>query len=51
MSSSFAAALSKSAMVSYIAEVMAFFFAGRLSWIRKMLPERSVTMSLIFHLR
>ena len=35
-------------MVMYMAEVIAFFLAGRLNWIRRILPERSVTMSLIF---
>src|SRR5438046_3156289 len=43
--SSFAAPSSKSTMVPYMLEVSAFFFAGRLSWIRRMLPERSATMS------
>src|SRR2546427_4933701 len=43
--SSFAAPSSKSAMVPYMLEVSAFFFAGRFSWIRRMLPERSATMS------
>src|SRR6185295_15717999 len=43
--SSFAAPSSKSAMVPYMLDVSAFFFAGRFSWIRRMLPERSVTMS------
>ena len=28
-------------------DIIAFFFAGRFNWIRRMLPERSVTMSLI----
>src|SRR6266568_4559437 len=28
-------------------EVIAFFFAGRFSWMLRFLPERSVTMSLI----
>jgi hypothetical protein len=28
-------------------DVIAFFFAGRLNMTRKMLPERSETMSLI----
>src|SRR6266487_2162352 len=31
----------------YMADVIAFFFAGRFNWIRKMRPERSVMMSLI----
>src|SRR6266446_8933866 len=31
----------------YMADVIAFFFAGRFNWIRKMFPERSVMMSLI----
>src|SRR5437870_2946547 len=43
--SSFAAPSSKSAMVPYIVEVSAFFFAGRFSWIRRMLPDRSARMS------
>src|SRR5947199_4392878 len=43
--SSFAAPSSKSAMAPYMLEVSAFFFAGRFSWIRRMLPERSATMS------
>ena len=33
-----------------MAEVIAFFFAGRLSCTRRMLPDCSVTMSLIFDL-
>ena len=31
----------------YMAEVIAFFDAGRFSWTRKTLSERSVTMSLM----
>src|SRR6266478_4985288 len=31
----------------YMADVIAFFFAGRFNWIRKMFPERSVMMSFI----
>src|SRR4030095_7382266 len=34
----------------YMADVIAFFTAGRFNWTRKMLPERSVTMSVIPHL-
>src|SRR5258708_1835546 len=48
--SSVAAALRSSARVTYIFAVIAFFFSGRFNWIRKMLPERSVRMSLIVHL-
>src|SRR5216684_4951005 len=48
--SSFAAALRSSARVTYMFDVIAFFFSGRFNWIRKMLPERSVRMSLIVHL-
>src|SRR5205809_2997024 len=43
--SSFAAPSSKSAMVPYMLEVSAVFFAGRFSWLRRMLPERSATIS------
>src|SRR5262249_37341953 len=45
--SSFAALLRMSARVVYMADVIAFFFAGRFSSTRRMLPERSVLMSLI----
>src|SRR6202043_72047 len=45
--SSFAAASRSSARVTYMFDVIAFFFSGRFNWIRKMLPERSVRMSLI----
>src|SRR6185295_9207953 len=45
--SSFAAALRSSARVTYMATVIAFFFSGRFNWIRRMLPERSVRMSLM----
>ena len=31
----------------YMADVIAFFDAGRFSWTRKTLSERSVTMSLM----
>src|SRR6266550_2357966 len=31
----------------YMLEVIEFFFAGRFSWMLRMFPERSVTMSLI----
>src|SRR6266853_5623231 len=31
----------------YMLEVIAFFFAGRFSWMLRMFPERSTTMSLI----
>src|SRR5258708_817911 len=34
----------------YIADVMAFCDGGRFNWTLKMLPERSVTMSVIHHL-
>src|SRR5258705_3313340 len=50
MSSSFAALLRTSAMLWYMAEVIAFFLAGRFNVIRKMLSERSVNISLITHL-
>src|SRR5260370_12879978 len=49
--SSLAVVLNRSAMVLYIAKVIAFFLAGRLNWTRRILPERSVTMSVIGHLR
>src|SRR5882724_1076731 len=39
--------LSRSARAMYMAEVIAFFAAGRFNWIHKMGPERSVIMSLI----
>src|SRR6478752_6083592 len=44
---SFAAALRRSARVTYMSDVIAFFFSGRLSWIRKMLPDCSVRMSFM----
>src|SRR6266550_1566171 len=47
ISSSFAASFNRSANVMYMADVIAFFLAGRFNWIRKMFPERSVMMSLI----
>src|SRR6266446_2753149 len=31
----------------YMLEVIAFFFAGRFSWMLRMFPKRSATMSLI----
>jgi len=31
-----------------MADVIAFFLSSRFNWIRKMFPERSVMMSLIF---
>src|SRR5258708_6307993 len=40
--------LRRSALVIYMADVIAFFLDGRLNWIRRTLPERSVTMSVIF---
>src|SRR5713101_1585937 len=49
--SSFAAPLNNSAMVMYMLEVIAFFFVGRFSWMLRMFPERSATMSLIFGLQ
>ena len=48
--SSFAAASRISARVTYIFEVIAFFFCGRFNWIRRMRPDRSVRISLNFHL-
>ena len=33
-----------------MSDVIAFFFSGRFNWIRKMLPDRSVRISLIVHL-
>ena len=47
MSSSLAAPLKISARAKYMAEVIAFRFAGRFDSTRRMLPERSVTISLI----
>src|SRR5258705_7636297 len=35
----------------YMLEVIAFFFAGRFSWMLRMFSERSATMSLIFGLQ
>src|SRR6266566_4559510 len=49
-SSSFAASFRISAMLRYMLEVIAFFLAGRFNVIRKILPERSVNISLIVHL-
>src|SRR5260370_34189855 len=49
--SSFAALLRRSALVMYIADVIAFFLDGRLHCTRRMLPERSVTLSDIVLLR
>src|ERR1700760_1894066 len=48
--SSFTASLKRSARESYMAEVIAFFLAGRFNVTRKMLPESSVKISLIAHL-
>jgi hypothetical protein len=39
-----------SARVTYKSDVIAFFFSGRFNWIRKVLPDRSVRISLIVHL-
>src|ERR1041384_48057 len=50
ISSSFAASLSASASAMYIAEVIAFFFSGRFTVTRKMLPFVSVKISFIAHL-
>jgi hypothetical protein len=47
MSSSFAAVLSKSGMVIYMADVIALFLDGRLNWTCTILLERSVTMWVI----
>src|SRR6267154_3439861 len=44
---SLAASLKRSARVAYMLDVIAFFFAGRFNSTRRMLPERSVTMSFI----
>src|SRR5205823_14942831 len=49
-SSSFAALFNRSANMMYMADVIAFFLSGRFNWIRKMFPERSVMMSLIYSL-
>src|SRR5258708_16386936 len=49
--SSLAVVLNRSAMGLYIAKVMAFFLAGRLNWTRRILPERSATMSVLGGLR
>src|SRR6185295_20275662 len=46
----FAASLKASASAMYIAEVIAFFFAGRLTVTRRIFPVRSVIMSLMIHL-
>src|SRR5882724_9369501 len=43
--SSVAAASSNSAMVTYMLDVIAFFFAGRFSWMLRMFPERSTAIS------
>src|SRR4029077_12642680 len=45
--SSFAASLKMSASATYIADVIAFRFAGRFNWTRSILPVRSVTMSSV----
>src|SRR5712671_4980100 len=50
MPSSCKALFSRSANVRYMLDVIAFFLAGRFNMTRKMLPDRSVTMSLIYAL-
>src|SRR5258705_11217123 len=45
--SSFAASLKMPARVTYMADVIAFRFVGRLNWTRRMLPVCSVTISSI----
>jgi len=50
MPSSCKALFSKSANVTYMLDVIAFFFAGRLNMTRKMFPECSVMISLICRL-
>src|SRR5262249_31298053 len=47
MLSSRAALSSRSAMVSYMLDVMEFFLAGRFSWMLKTAPDRSVRMSAL----
>src|SRR4029077_12026529 len=42
------AALIRSATVEYMFAVSAFFLAGRLNWMRRRLPDCSVTISLVF---
>jgi len=43
--------LEASASATYMAVVIAFFFAGRFSCTLRMLPDRSVRISFIVHLR
>src|SRR5262249_61689206 len=50
ISSSFVASLKTSARALYMADVIAFFLAGRFTVTRKMLPDVSVKISLIAHL-
>src|SRR5713101_4305017 len=45
--SSFAASLKMPARATYMADVIAFRFVGRLNWTRRMLPACSVTISSI----
>src|SRR6516164_2802948 len=47
IASSLSASLRMSARFVYMADVIAFFWAGRLSWTRRMLSVRSVIMSLM----
>src|SRR5262245_6022814 len=47
IASSLSALLRMSARLVYMLDVIAFFWAGRLSWTRRIAPVRSVTMSLI----
>src|ERR1700722_2035474 len=51
MRSSLPASLRRSAKPVYMFAVIAFFLAGRLNSIRSMLPDLSVTISLIFWLQ
>src|ERR1700688_3935111 len=48
--SSFAALLKMPARATYMADVIAFRFVGRLNWMRRMLPTCSVTISSIVEL-
>src|SRR6516162_5721065 len=47
IASSLLASLRMSARLVYMLDVIAFFWAGRLSWTRRIAPVRSVRMSLI----
>jgi len=43
-------ASSTSAMVTYMLDVIAFFFAGRFSWMLRMFPERSTAIIIHGHI-